>query len=130
MLIVYIASDSKEFDNMEFTYRFPENGLSPWEQLDWMQEHLNEFLEKDITICTFSPYILNFLNLMLAKKELSFDNLEVYELYTFEDDNGIIGTDKESKKIFDKGMPLIDTRSYSHTISYIYDEYNKIRNKP
>jgi len=53
MLKIYTSNNSKGLENIKATYEFPENGLSPWEQIDWMNERLPEFKgENEIPIET------------------------------------------------------------------------------
>jgi len=123
MLKIHTSNNSKGLENIKATYEFPENGLSPWEQIDWMNERLPEFKgEAEITIKTFSPYILNLLNLWLKRGELGYENLEAWEEFWDEDTRTIYHNDL---KIQNPGVELVDTRLLSDPISYIYEEYDK-----
>lgn len=104
---------------------FPEHFRSPWEQIDWFNRYLEKFKKDNTTILTYSPYILNLLNLLIAKGEIDFDNLEVTEYYYDKMSDDVT---KYNLKVTDKekGTKLIDARSLSTPISYIYNEYNKI----
>lgn len=136
MLKIYTANTESAFDKEkvqnkedvieQFDYNCPENFRSSYEQLEWMESKKEEFLEKDITIKTYSPYILNLLNLWLAKKEFNYNNLEVYEVFFDEDDNTISVFDL---RVQNEGVELIDTRCASEAISDIYNEYNNIKEK-
>ena len=89
-----------------------------------MDEHLNEFKNKEVSIKTFSLYILNYLNLMLIRRDLDYSNLEVFEaFYNVETE----GAEMHSLKILNEGVKLIDATLLSDPISHIYDQYNKIK---
>jgi hypothetical protein len=123
MLKIHTSNNSKGLENIKATYEFPENGLSPWEQINWMNEKLPEFKgEVEITIKTFSPYILNLLNLWLKRGELGYENLEAWEEFWDEDTGTIYHNDL---KIQNPGVKLVNTKSLSDPISYIYDEYDR-----
>jgi len=88
--------------------------------LEWFDRHLKQFQNEDVSITTFSPYIINYINLKLIKGELTKDIIQVIERFY----------DDETNEIYDNDLVimnanLIDTRSFSEPISYIYDEYNK-----
>ena len=128
MLTVYTSGETKELHNIKADYEFPENGISPWAQLDWMNAHLDEFINKDVSIKTFSPYILNFLNLMLVRKDVDYSNLNVYEVvFANEEDYSEDKTELCDLKIQNDGAYLIDARLLSDPISHIYERYNKIK---
>jgi len=123
MLKIYTSGNSYEaISSLDTTYGYPEEKRSPYEQIDWMNDHLKEFQTKDISIKTFSPYILNYINLLLAKGDLKFDNIEVFEYY-YDEETDLI--DCTSLKIEDHN--LIDTQFLSDPISEIYREFNKIK---
>ncbi len=123
MLKIYTSGNSyAAISSLTTTYVYPEEKRSPYEQIDWMNDHLKEFQTKDISIKTFSPYILNYINLLLAKGDLKFDNIEVFEYY-YNEETGLI--DWTSLKI--ESHNIIDTRILSDPILEIYSEYNKIK---
>jgi hypothetical protein len=124
MLTVYTSSEAKALENIKVDYEFPENNISPWEQLEWMDAHLDEFKNETVSIKTFSPYILNYLNLMLMRGDLNYSSLDVYNVY-FDDETGKV--EMFDLKIQNEGVQLIDTTLLSNPISHIYDEYNKIK---
>ena len=98
--------------------------MSPCEQFEWFDRHLKQFQTEDVSITTFSPYIMNYLNLKLIKGELTKDMIQVIERFY----------DNETNEIYDNDLvimnaDLVDTTSLSEPISYIYDEYNKIKEK-
>ena len=124
MLTVYTSSESKALENIKVDYEFPENSISPWEQLEWMDAHLEEFKKETVSIKTFSPYILNYLNLILIRGDLDYSSLDVFDVH-FDDENGKV--EMFDLKIQNEGVQLIDTTLLSDPISHIYDEYNKIK---
>lgn len=125
MIRIFTGNCYKAIANVKADCEFPEHFRSPWEQIDWFNKFLENFKKKNITILTYSPYILNLLNLLIAKGEIDFDNLEVIEYYYDKQSDDVT---KYSLKVTDmeKGTKLIDTTSLSEPISYIYNEYNKI----
>ena len=124
MLTVYTSSEAKALENIKVDYEFPENSISPWEQLEWMDAHLEEFKKETVSIKTFSPYILNYLNLILVRGDLDYSRLDVFDVH-FDDE--IEEVNMFDLKIQNEGVQLIDTTLLSDPISHIYDEYNKIK---
>jgi hypothetical protein len=124
MLTVYTSSEAKALENIKVDYEFPENSISPCEQLEWMDAHLEEFKKETVSIKTFSPYILNYLNLILIRGDLDYSSLDVFDVH-FDDENGKV--EMFDLKIQNEGVQLIDTTLLSDPISHIYDEYNKIK---
>ena len=95
---------------------FPEKDKSPWEQIDWIEAHYKD----DISIFTFSPYILNAMNLIIAKNDLKSDDLFAVYIDHTGDETDLVVKDKFNN-------PLLDTSWLSEPISWIYQEYNSIR---
>ena len=124
MLTVYTSSEAKALENIKVDYEFPENSISPWEQLEWMDAHLEEFEKETVSIKTFSPYILNYLNLILVRGDLDYSSLDVFDVH-FDDE--IEEVNIFDLKIQNEGVQLIDTMLLSDPISHIYAEYNKIK---
>jgi len=123
-MIVYTSSEAKALENIKVDYEFPENSISPWEQLEWMDAHLEEFKKETVSIKTFSPYILNYLNLILVRGDLDYSNLDVFDVH-FDDE--IEEVNMFDLKIQNEGVQLIDTTLLSNPISHIYAEYNEIK---
>ena len=124
MLRIYTGNVYKSISTLDVDYFLPERDMSPWEQLEWFDRHLKQFQTEDVSITTFSPYIINYLNLKLIKGELTKDMIQVIERFY----------DDETNEIYDNDLvimnaDLVDTTSLSEPISYIYDEYNKIKEK-
>ena len=124
MLTIYTSSEAKALENIKVDYEFPENSISPWEQLEWMDAHLEEFEKETVSIKTFSPYILNYLNLILVRGDLDYSSLDVFDVH-FDDETGKV--EMFDLKIQNDGIQLIDATLLSDPISHIYDEYNKIK---
>ena len=123
MLKIYTGNNSESLKGIKAKYEFPENGLSGWEQIDWMEERLEEFKGDDeVIVKTFSPYILNYLNLWLGRGDMGYENLEAFERYL---DETLEEPFETSLKILNEGVRLINTTSLSDPISYIYDRYDK-----
>ena len=104
----------------------PENCKSPTEQIEWIKDLLEKIKDSDEchTICTFSPYILNYLNLAIAKGDIVFDDIEVTKFWMTEDEEGEIVEENDLKIINEQ---MIDTRVYSELILDIYQEYGKVK---
>ena len=104
----------------------PELSLFPDAQCDLIEGIFNTALnaETDRTInmmlATHSPYILNYLNIVLnqtkpGKARLTPDNLAVYRLYKGEHQN-LVAKD-------DKGRDIVDSYDLSEMMSAIYNEF-------
>lgn len=124
MLRIYTGNTYKSISTLDVDYFLPEHELSPWEQFEWFDRHLKQFQNEDVSITTFSPYIMNYLNLKLIKGELTKDTIQVIERFYDDETNEIYDND-----LVIMNVDLIDTTSLSEPISYIYDEYNKIKEK-
>lgn len=132
MLTVYTANSElacKGLHAVNVTYEFPENEKSPWEQIEWM-DHLIDHMKRrgdkfDESILTYSPYILNYLNLLIKRGDLNYDNLNVQERFW---DKDLCEFHTFDLKIVNDGVKLIDTTILSEPIAWIYDEYNKLDN--
>ena len=127
MLTIYTGNHYNAVKDITADYTFPENGISPWEQLTWVDEHLVEFKERNVTVVTFSPYIMNYMNLLIIRKDLTDGDINAFERYLDKDD--------ETKEVNEFDLKIyngktneftcIDTRCLSDTISYIYMLYDK-----
>lgn len=124
-LTIYTSTESLEEvtnyfkkNNITVTDFCPENGKSPWEQIEYIRDNC----DKSITIFTYSPYIINMLNLLIRQEKLDTSDLEVLEICEDEAVFDLI-LHLEDRRI------LIDARSLSDPISWIYQEYNELNNK-
>ena len=109
----------------------PELSLYPDAQCDLMSHLINKcFIANDsnndieITLSTHSPYILNYLNLLIKANEkdtlingakIDFDKLLVYQI-----------VDGKNESLMALNEKLINTNLLSDTINDIYDAYNKL----
>ena len=124
MLTIYTGDRySHKLASIEVTYAWPEEKRSAYEQLDWFDRHIEEFKRKNVSIKTFSPYILNYLNLIIAEGKLNFDDLEAICIHFDEENDEYFN---ESLKVLNYNM--VDTRLLSDPISEIYQKFNKIKN--
>ena len=131
MLTVYTSNSSLAFSHVSATYDFPENGKDPWEQMKFVDEVV-DFMHKmgdgyNTSINTFSPYILNYLNLLLMRGDLSADELKVSECYFDAENYGDIT--EHNLMINREVRQIVDTRVLSEPISWIYQEYNKLKDE-
>ena len=121
MVSFYILESSKfidkftEYLNIKYTnpniIKYPENGLSPWEQIDWINKHHIE----DAHIITYSPYIMNYLNVLINKGALNKTNLSAYWVHRLDIIQPLLGENE-------KGKLVVDTFSLSEPMYYIYQE--------
>lgn len=115
--------------NVHLLLEEPELNLDPVSQIYLMDALLKTcfYSEKDfnmtLAMATHSPYILNYLNLLIKRDEMNadaikwkFDNLSVYEI--------VEGTSIDLK--IGGEHSLVDATSMSDPISNIYAEYNTL----
>jgi predicted ATPase len=107
----------------------PELSLFPDAQCELIEGIFNTALhsEKDRTVnmmlATHSPYILNYLNILLNQTEegmakLTPDNLAVYRLYNGEAQN-LVAKD-------DKGRNIVDSYDLAEMMSKIYNKFTHL----
>lgn len=113
----------KVYTHTQLIIEEPEQNLYPDTQchlLNYLLTAINHGKNHRLLLTTHSPYILNYLNVLLLRSQnsavyLNGDSLNVYRLYegkTYE----ILGTDKFGNKV-------IDTSDLSETMEQIYNEY-------
>ena len=128
---VITANNAKcivEYEKKEkITARFPENGCSPYEQierLEWTARTFKDW-DKPFVLATFSPYILNYLNVLIADGTLNRDNLQVVALSISEKgelvEHDLLGTDEN-------GVLMVDTYDLSEPMEFIFSKYNDLLN--
>lgn len=99
---------------------FPDAQCKLVEKIVYTALHSESDRTVNIMIATHSPYILNYLNVMLNqtkddKAKLSPDNLAVYRLYEGKAQN-LVAKD-------DKGRNIVDSYNLSEMMSAIYNEF-------
>lgn len=110
------------YKNLFFHIEEPELSLYPESQLQLM-EHLiglcfktdKKVFKTGCMITTHSPYIINYLNLLIKKQIIDFKNVNVYQVL----DGYILDLMRSSEQI-------VDTRLLSEPISSIYEDYNSL----
>lgn len=121
-----------ENKNVHLLLEEPELNLDPQSQIRLVDTlinscfYTNRSYNMTLAMATHSPYILNYLNLLIRRHQmnsnevkLSFENLSVYEI--------VEGTSFDLK-IRGEEM-LVDATSMSDPISQIYAEYNALNKK-
>lgn len=94
-------------------FLYPEHTLGPYEQMKMIDEHIETFKSSDVTILTMSPYILNYLNVKFASKDLEENDINIFFI-----DNK--SNSKLSLKVKDENDNLIvDTYDFSEPMNYI-----------
>lgn len=99
----------------------PENDKSPWEQIEYIRGIYN----RNMKIFTYSPYILNMLNLLIREHELTKNDIAVYDILSPD----LILCDLAVPMPGDSSKFIINTRDLSDPISWIYREYSKFNPK-
>ncbi len=112
-------SDIKN-NNIHLHIEEPELSLYPDGQIQLMKDLIETCYKKNnanynisMIISTHSPYIMNFLNLAIKNKDLSFDDVGAYQVK----DGCLFSLMKPNNGV-------VDTRSLSDPIGRIYQEYN------
>lgn len=81
MIEIITASEYSLLSDIDCTYEFPEKDLSPFEQCEWLDEKIGIYAPNyDLTIKTFSPFILSYMTMMIEKYDLTRSNLTVHLL--------------------------------------------------
>ncbi|MCQ2577001.1 MAG: AAA family ATPase [Treponema sp.] len=110
------------YKNLFFHIEEPELSLYPQSQLELMNQMLDicfksadKKFDVSCMITTHSPYIINYLNLLIKEKKINFEDLKVYEI--------ISGTVRllniDEKRI-------VNTAVLSEPIAGIYKRYNEL----
>jgi tRNA A58 N-methylase Trm61 len=125
MLEVYTSTSSlqnimKFFEDRRITLDAicPENNKSPWEQIEYTKDIYN----KDTKIFTYSPYIMNMLNLLIRVHDLTKDDIAVYDILS----GDLTLCDLAVPMPEDNNKFIIDTSDLSDPISWIYREYSRL----
>ena len=94
MIEIITASEYSLLSDIDCTYEFPEKNLSPFEQCEWLDEKIGIYAPSyDLTIKTFSPFILSYMTRMIEKYDLTRSNLTVHHLRRDIRDNKIVDID-------------------------------------
>lgn len=111
-----------KYKNLFFHIEEPELSLYPSTQTELISQIVKLCFENETarfntycTITTHSPYVVNYLNLLIKQKRIAFDDISVYE---------VLAGHLRSLKNTDKNV--IDTTLLSEPISRIYEEYNRL----
>lgn len=111
--------------NIHIHIEEPEISLYPDGQIMLIQDLINVCFKKNdkknnisLIMSTHSPYIMNYLNLVIKNKDLAFNDIAAYQVK----DGYIFNLMKPNNGI-------VDTRSLSDPISRIYEEYNSSEGK-
>lgn len=110
-----------KYKNLFFHIEEPELSLYPSTQTELISQIVSLCFENEnprfTTYCmmtTHSPYVVNYLNLLIKKNRIHFNDISVYEV--------LAGTLKSLKN---DELNVIDTTLLSEPISRIYEEYNR-----
>ena len=111
-----------KYKNLFFHIEEPELSLYPSTQTELISQIVNLCFENENskfqTFCmmtTHSPYVVNYLNLIIKQNRIKFGDISVYEV--------LAGNIKSLKN---NELKVIDTTLLSEPISKIYEEYNRI----
>ena len=98
---------------------YPENGISPWEQIEYITSIINN--KEEIHIVTFSPYIMNYLNILIKRNLLSPENIQTNYVYIENNElkyRSLIGKNEKNETV-------VDTYDLSEPMAAMYEEYIK-----
>jgi predicted ATPase len=118
--------------NIHLLIEEPELNLDPCSQIKLINQLVDICFDQQnghnisLALATHSPYILNYLNLLIKRDELnavetklSADKISVYEINS--------GTSIDLKMDGVNEHKIVNAVSMSEPLSYIYSEYNKLR---
>lgn len=110
------------YKNLFFHIEEPELSLYPESQLKLMEQLVdlcfkneNKIFNTTCMITTHSPYIINYLNLLIKNKSLIFQNVSVYQVM-----------DGYLSDLMRPSEQIVDTRPLSEPINDIYRNYNSL----
>src|SRR5574344_323516 len=109
------------YRNLFFHIEEPELSLYPSSQIELMSfivqkcfENKQAQFDMNCMITTHSPYIVNYLNLLVRRKRIALSSVSAYEVI-----NGTVRPLKDEK------AGVIDTTSLSEPIAKIYEQFNE-----
>lgn len=111
ILLEILCKDNKN------VLRYPENGNSPWEQIEDITSIINN--KEEIHIVTFSPYIMNYLNILIKRNLLSTENIQANYVYIENNElkyRSLIGKNEKNETV-------VDTYDLSEPMAVMYSEY-------
>lgn len=123
MIKIYTALYTDEVPkDIKFDVYCPENNKSPDEQIEW----INNNWDKEITVFTFSHFIVNQLNVLMAMGKLNRDNLEVWMCVDADDGSSyklsLYATAED-------GDEFIDVNDFSDVIREQFNMYRHYKTK-
>lgn len=121
MISIYTATHSDYLKDVVVNVEYPENGLSPREQIAWLEDHYKD----DISIKTFSPYILNYMNVILRREKIrtKTGSRLYYGPSEYDSSREYLPIDS----IMDDGIIAIDTYDFAEVMSDIHDLYQQAK---
>lgn len=121
MISIYTATHSDYLKDVVVNVEYPENGLSPREQIAWLEEHYKD----DISIKTFSPYILNYMNVILRREKIRTKTGS--RLYHGSDEYNSKSDYLPIDVVMDDGIAAIDTYDFAEVMSDVLDLYQQAK---
>lgn len=121
MISIYTATHSEYLKDIVVNVEYPENGLSPREQIAWLEDHYKD----DISIKTFSPYILNYMNVILRREKVRTKTGS--RLYHGPDEYNSKSDYLPIDVVMDDGIVAIDTYDFAEVMSDIHDLYRQAK---
>ncbi len=110
------------YKNLFFHIEEPELSLYPESQLKLMEQLVNlcfktekKIFNTSCMITTHSPYIVNYLNLLIKQQFLSFKDIKAYQVM-----------DGYLLDLMNSAEHIVDTRVLSEPINEIYQNYNSL----
>ena len=117
----------KVYTHTQFVIEEPEQNLYPQEQyklLEYLVSVINHGKQHKMTITTHSPYIINFLNVLLRRKNNSVAHLNNEQLNVFLVSNGIVSNLMMHNKTGEKWA--VDTSVLNAAMEDIADEFENL----
>lgn len=117
MISIYTATHSDYLKDIVVDVEYHENGLSPREQIVWLEEHY----KYDISIKTFSPYILNYMNVILRREKIRTKTGS--RLYYGPDEHNSNSKYMSLDGVMDDGIIAINTYEFAEVMTEVRDLY-------
>lgn len=115
MLTIYTSLDYSALKPYEEVtdFLYPEHTLGPYEQMKMIDENIETFKSSDVTMLTMSPYILNYLNVKFASKDLEENDIDIFYVDDESDSKWSLKAKDENDNL------IVDTYDSSEPMSYI-----------